>query len=85
MGNMSGSYGSHYTLWQSITQNWQSVEGNYTNVTVRMYLTFDGSSYYAYTNNTTYGNMGDLGSYSISSLNYMRYLQYLMYYCLYKN
>lgn len=70
MGNMSGSYGSHYTLWQSITQNWQSVEGNYTNVTVRMYLTFDGSSYYAYTNNTTYGNMGDLGSYSISSLNY---------------
>ena len=70
MGNMSGSYGSHYTVWQSITQNWQSVEGNYTNVTVRMYLTFDGSSYYAYTNYTTYGNMGGLGDYSISSLNY---------------
>ena len=70
MGNMSGSYGEHYTLWQSITENFQNIAENYTNVTVRMYLTFDGSSYYAYINNPTYGNMGELGEYNISSLNY---------------
>ena len=73
MGNMSGSYGSHYTLWQSITQNSQDIGGNKSNVTVRMYLSFDGSSYYAYTGNTTYGSMtieGTTTSYSISSINF---------------
>lgn len=73
MGNMSGSYGSHYTLWQSITQNSQDIGGNKSNVTVRMYLSFDGSSYYAYTGYTTYGSMtieGTTTSYSISSINF---------------
>ena len=73
MGNMSGSYGSHYTLWQSITQNYQNIENNTTNVTVRMYLSFDGSSYYAYTNYSTSGNMVINGSsygYSAGSINF---------------
>lgn len=73
MGNMSGSYGSHYTLWQSITQNSQNIQNNTTNVTVRMYLSFDGSSYYAYTNYSTSGNMVINGSsydYSVDSINF---------------
>lgn len=73
MGNMSGSYGSHYTLWQSVTINRQDTSGNYTNVTVRMYLTFDGSSYYSYTNNSTSGSMtinGGTTNYSIASINF---------------
>lgn len=73
MGNMSGSYGSHYTLWQSITQNSQNIGNNTTNVTVRMYLSFDGSSYYAYTNYSTNGNMVINGSnydYNIESINF---------------
>lgn len=73
MGNMSGDYGSHYTLWQSITLNSQDIANNKSNVTVRMYLSFDGSSYYAYTNNSTSGTMmidGFTISYSISSINF---------------
>ena len=73
MGNMSGSYGSHYTLWQSITQNSQDIANNKSNVTVNMYLSFDGSSYYAYTNNATSGNMtinGSTTNYSIASINF---------------
>lgn len=73
MGNMSGSYGSHYTLWQSITQNSQDIANNKSNVTVRMYLGFDGSTYYAYTNNQTSGNMtinGSTYNYSIPSINF---------------
>lgn len=71
MGNMSGSSGSHYTLWQSITQNYQ--HDIYTNVTVRMYLSFDGSSWYAYNNSQTSGNMtidGVTHNYSIGSINF---------------
>lgn len=71
MGNMSGDYGSHYTLWQSIQQNYQ--HDIYTNVTVKMYLTFDGSSYYAYTNYATSGSMiidGTTHNYSIASINF---------------
>lgn len=73
MGNMSGSYGSHYTLWQSITTNSQNIENNTSNVTVQMYLSFDGSSYYAYTNYNTSGTMTINGSelnYSISNINF---------------
>lgn len=73
MGNMSGSYGSHYTLWQSITQNSQDIANNKSNVTVNMYLSFDGSSYYAYTNNATSGSMtinGSTTNYSIASINF---------------
>lgn len=73
MGNMSGSSGSHYTLWQSITQNSQDKANNKSNVTVRMYLTFDGSSWYAYTNYTTSGSMtinGTTHNYSIGSINF---------------
>lgn len=73
MGNMNGSYGSHYTLWQSITTNSQSVTGNYSNVTVNLYLTFDGSSYYAYTSDTTSGSMTIDGvgfNYSIGSISF---------------
>ena len=73
MGNMSGSYGSHYTLWQSITVNSKSDANNTSNVTVRMYLSFDGSSYYAYTNYTTSGTMtvnGTARNYSIASINF---------------
>lgn len=72
MGNMSGSYGEHYTLWQSITVNSQNIAENYSNVTVKMYLTFDGSSYYAFTNSETYGTMSIDGypamTYGISNL-----------------
>lgn len=57
MGNMSGSYGSHYTLWASITENSYDIANNTSNVTVKLYLTFDGSSWYAYTNYTTYGEI----------------------------
>lgn len=73
MGNMSGSYGSHYTLWQSITQNSQDIANNKSNVTVNMYLSFDGSSYYAYTNYATSGSMtinGSTTNYSIASINF---------------
>ena len=73
MGNMSGDYGSHYTLWQSISLNSQDVANNKSNVTVRMYLSFDGSSYNAYTNYATSGSMmidGITRSYSISSINF---------------
>lgn len=73
MGNMSGSYGSHYTLWQSITQNSQDIANNKSNVTVRIYLSFDGSSYYAYTNSATSGSMTINGStyyYSIPSISF---------------
>lgn len=74
MGNMSGSYGSHYTLWQSITQNSpQDIANNKSNVTVKMYLSFDGSSYYAYTNSQTSGSMtinGIAHNYSIASINF---------------
>lgn len=73
MGNMSGSYGSHYTLWQSITQNSQDIVNNKSNVTVNMYLSFDGSSYYAYTKNATSGSMtinGSTTNYSIASINF---------------
>lgn len=73
MGNMSGSYGNHYTLWQSITVNSQNVANNKSNITVKMYLSFDGSSYYSYTNNTTSGTMiieGSTYNYSISSINF---------------
>lgn len=73
MGNMSGSYGSHYTLRQSITQNSQNINNNTTNVTVRLYLGFDGSSYYAFTNSTSSGNMvidGNTYNYSIPSISF---------------
>lgn len=80
MGNMSGSYGSHYTLWASITENSYDVANNTSNVTVRVYLSFDGSSYYAYTNNTTYGEIKinrwsddayvSLGTYGIDSISF---------------
>lgn len=73
MGNMSGSYGNHYTLWQSITVNSQNVANNTSNVTVKMYLSFDGSSYYTYTNYTTLGRMtinGTVRDYSIASINF---------------
>lgn len=73
MGNMNGSYGSHYTLWQDVTINSQSTSANSTNVTVKMYLTFDGSGYYAFTNSSTGGNMtidGNTQDYSISSINF---------------
>lgn len=73
MGNMSGSYGSHYTLWQSITQNSQNINNNTTNVTVRMYLSFDGSSFYAFINASTSGNMNINGAnynYSVGSINF---------------
>ena len=73
MGNMSGDYGSHYTLWQSITLNSQDVANNKSNVTVKMYLSFDGSSYNAYTNYATSGSMmidGITRSYSISNINF---------------
>lgn len=80
MGNMSGDYGSHYTLWASITENSYSVANNTSNVTVRLYLTFDGSSYYAYTNYTTYGEIkvnrwsdseyASLGTLSIGSISF---------------
>ena len=80
MGNMSGSYGSHYTLWQSITVNSQSVANRSSNVTVKLYLSFDGSSYWASQYDTTYGEMkvnrwndseyASLGTYSKSSLEY---------------
>lgn len=73
MGNMSGSYGSHYTLWQSITENSTNKNDNTSNVTVKLYLGFDGSSYYAYTNYTTYGNMiidGNNHNFSIDSISF---------------
>ena len=57
MGNMSGDYGSHYTLWASITENSQNKTTLTTNITARLYLSFDGSSYYAYTYDKTYGQM----------------------------
>lgn len=78
MGNMNGSYGDHYTLWQSITVNSQSIANKTSNVTVRLYLKFDGSSYYAYTNDSTSGEMKanrwedstyvSVGTYSIDSI-----------------
>lgn len=73
MGNMSGSYGSHYTLWQTITENSKNNSNNSSNVTVKMYLSFDGSSYYAYTNYTTSGSMvinGTTHNYSINPISF---------------
>lgn len=73
MGNMSGSYGSHYTLWQSITENSINTSNNTSNVTVNLYLKFDGSSYYAYTNYTTNGSMtinGNTYNYSINPITF---------------
>lgn len=57
MGNMSGSYGSHYTIWINIKTNSQSVANNQTNITTELYLSFDGSTYYATQYNATPGNM----------------------------
>lgn len=57
MGNMSGSYGSHYTIWIEIKTNKQTASSNSSNVTCNLYLTFDGSGYYATQYNTTPGNM----------------------------
>lgn len=73
MGNMNGSYGSHYTLRQVITVNSQNIANNTSNVTVRMFLDFDGSSYYAYTNNSSSGNMtieGTTIGYSINGISF---------------
>lgn len=73
MGNMNGSYGSHYTLWQTITENSVNTANNTSNVTVRMYLNFDGSSYYAYTNYTTNGTMtinGNTHNYSVNPISF---------------
>ncbi len=73
MGNMSGTYGSHYTLWQSITENSNNSANNTSNITVKMYLSFDGSSYYAYTNYTTNGSMiinGTSHNYSINPITF---------------
>ena len=80
MGNMSGDYGSHYTLWASITENSYNIADNSSNVTVKLYLNFDGSSYHAYTNNTTYGEIkinrwndseyASTGAISISSISF---------------
>lgn len=57
MGNMSGSYGDHYTLQAVITQNSQNIANNTSNVTVKLQLVYDGSGYYAYTYDTTYGSL----------------------------
>lgn len=57
MGNMSGDYGSHYTLKQTITVNSQNKTNNTSNITIRLYLSFDGSSYYAYTYDSSSGEM----------------------------
>lgn len=57
MGNMSGSYGSHYTIWINIKTNSQSVSNNQTNITTELYLSFDGSTYWATQYNVTSGNM----------------------------
>lgn len=73
MGNMSGSYGSHYTLWQSITENSVNASNNTSNVTIKLYLKFDGSSYYAYTNYTTNGSMtinGNTYNYSVNPISF---------------
>lgn len=73
MGNMSGSYGSHYTLWASIKENSYDKINNSSNVTARLYLSFDGSSYYAYTNYETSGKMtvnGTSRDYSVASITF---------------
>ena len=57
MSTMSGTSGSHYTIQATITQNSQSTANNTSNVTVKLQLVFDGSSYYAYTYDTTYGSL----------------------------
>lgn len=73
--NLNGSYGSHYFLRLYIDEIGTNAEANTSTVKYRLTLYFDGSSYYAFTNDTTYGNIsamweqtnGSIGSLSFSS------------------
>lgn len=70
MGNMSGSYGGNYTLYQTLLQNSQNINNNTTNVTIRLVLSFDGKNY-SYTYDTSYGYMiinGNRYDYSIPNI-----------------
>jgi len=68
MGNMSGSYGSHYTLTLDAYVLSQDIANNKSTIRADLWLDFDGSSYYAYTSNTTYGNIRIHGSQSNKSV-----------------
>ena len=73
MGNMSGSYGEHYTLRLDAYVLSQDTANNRSTIRADLWLDFDGSSYYAYTNYTTYGSItinGNTSNKSVSSINY---------------
>lgn len=74
MGNMNGSYGSHYTLrLDAYVLRQGSSSENYSTIRADLWLDFDGSSYYAYTNNTTSGWIninGTSQNFSVGSINF---------------
>lgn len=73
MGNMSGSYGSHYTLRLDAYVLSQDYSNNRSTIRADLYLDFDGSSYWSSTNYTTYGSItinGNTSNKSISSISY---------------
>lgn len=57
MGRLSttcnGNYGSHYYLYLDYDINSQSIDGNYSNITLSMWAQSDSSSYGAYNLNST--------------------------------
>lgn len=73
MGNMSGSYGDHYTIRVNAYVLSQDYGANKSTIRADLWLDFDGSSYWAYTNYTTYGSIsinGNTASKSVDSINY---------------
>lgn len=73
MGNMSGSYGSHYTLRPVVYIPSQSTANNTSTIKVELYIDFDGSSYYAYTNYGTSGTIninGNVANLTVPAINF---------------
>lgn len=73
MGNMSGSYGAHYTLRPVVYIPSQNYAENTSTIKVELYIDFDGSSYYAYTNYGTSGTIninGNVANLTVPSINF---------------
>ncbi len=73
MGNMSGTYGSHYTLRPVVYIPSQNYAENTSIIKVELYIDFDGSSYYAYTNYGTSGSIsinGNTINLTVASINF---------------
>lgn len=73
MGNMSGTYGSHYTLRPVVYIPTQSTTTNTSVIKVELFIDFDGSSYWAYINAQTSGSIninGNVANLTIPSINF---------------